>query len=54
MRQEMGLTMNGYDAAQKHILENMGGAAGAPQAPQMTPPPSGQTQKIGRFTVTVK
>jgi hypothetical protein len=37
MRQEMGLTMNGYDAAQKHILENMGGAAGAPQTPQTTP-----------------
>jgi hypothetical protein len=54
MRTEMGLTMNGYDAAQKHILENMGGSAGAPQTPQTTPPPSGQTQKIGRFTVTVK
>ncbi len=32
MRTEMGLTMNGFDAAMQHITENMGGAAGAPQA----------------------
>jgi hypothetical protein len=32
MRQEMGLTMNGYDATIQHINGRLGG--GAPQTPQ--------------------
>jgi hypothetical protein len=43
MRTEMGLTMQGYEAAIKHISENQGAAAGAaPQAPAtpQTPAPA--------------
>jgi hypothetical protein len=35
MRQEMGLTMNGYDATIQHINGRLGG--GAPQTQQATP-----------------
>ncbi len=50
LKQEMRLTMNGWDATIGHITERMGGAP----LPSSTPTAAPVTGRVGPYTYTVK